>query len=409
MRQFRLRPAFTLIELLVVIAIIAVLIGLLLPAVQKVREAANRTRCQNNLKQLAVGTHNFIDAYGTLPCYWGQYTTGRANTTHYSNTDLYGSWFAYLLPFVEQQPLYDAIMDNIVTSGFNSPAGGSGSSGTTTTGGTTTTVHHHVVLPNGEYYDYDTTTTVGGTTTGTLVPGVANTPYGIYADPAAGTAFKIMLCPSDPSQTDSGVGKTTKWGLSSYMANWNAWGDSVSDASAVCDPSGSKSNNGFWAPPQKLNNMTDGASSTILFSEGYSQCDGFERLALINIQATINVASTSTWNVSTYGHNFGITTTLTNATWGGNSEFPTTTVNASKGMPNALMFQSLASILPHSNAACQLPGANCCNYFRAQSGHASQTVAMGDGSVRSVASTVSRDTWTRLMFPRDGQVIDGDW
>src|SRR5436189_2686354 len=95
------RAAFTLIELLVVIAIIAVLIGLLLPAVQKVRDAANRMKCQNNLKQIGLALHNYESANGLFPPN-GVYPAKATQADSYSA-------LARILPYVEQSNLYQLV------------------------------------------------------------------------------------------------------------------------------------------------------------------------------------------------------------------------------------------------------------------------------------------------------------
>ncbi|MEX0725453.1 MAG: DUF1559 domain-containing protein [Planctomycetaceae bacterium] len=105
------RTGFTLIELLVVIAIIAVLIALLLPAVQQAREAARRTQCRNNLKQIGLALHNYHDSHNTFPSGWIGVTAG-VHTAHDGTNG--AGWGTMILPYVDQANLY-----NLFNSSYN--------------------------------------------------------------------------------------------------------------------------------------------------------------------------------------------------------------------------------------------------------------------------------------------------
>lgn len=127
-RRFKKCPGFTLVELLVVIAIIGILIALLLPAVQAAREAARRSQCSNNLKQIGLALQNYHDTFKTFPpgVIWGRGCMG-ANVGGDTGQDMcpgtsppphhHHTWVAMILPFLEQKPLYDTI-------NFRAPAWG---------------------------------------------------------------------------------------------------------------------------------------------------------------------------------------------------------------------------------------------------------------------------------------------
>ncbi len=111
MCRFQIRKAFTLIELLVVIAIIAILIAMLVPAVQKVRESANRTTCSNNMKQLVMACHTHEDAVKRLPptVMHGSFVSGIDDF----NQNFGPNWAVMILPYIEQTALYASVQDSV--------------------------------------------------------------------------------------------------------------------------------------------------------------------------------------------------------------------------------------------------------------------------------------------------------
>jgi prepilin-type N-terminal cleavage/methylation domain-containing protein/prepilin-type processing-associated H-X9-DG protein len=241
------RRAFTLIELLVVIAIIAVLIAMLLPAVQMVRAAGDRAKCQNNLKQLGVAVHNFESANGTMPVYFGvQAANPNPNANALNETMVFGGWFAHLLPYVEQDNLYDDILAEIQETGHNQAYYADGS-----------TVTSAAVDETFVGHGYSATQ---GTTTG-----AGYTRAGIWITESQQAVFRGLQCPSDPSMPSGGRLLPNGWGYTNYLANFNAWSTKPS---------------GVYSPPMNFELMTDGTSNTVLFGEGYAVCDTIQRIAL---------------------------------------------------------------------------------------------------------------------------------
>jgi len=196
-----LRKAFTLIELLVVIAIIAILIGLLLPAVQKVREAAARTQSANNLKQIGVALHNYHDTYGELPhngtwnytaWLWGPFPGNQwTYTPPIPKVDPGCTWAYKLLPYIEQGNLYNNFNFTTPIKTYMDP--GRGGTGLTATpwGG----AYDGTIYSSGPVTDYAANSMLIGSGENTTGPATAPTfgPQWVSGPPSAWASYHRNL------------------------------------------------------------------------------------------------------------------------------------------------------------------------------------------------------------------------
>jgi prepilin-type N-terminal cleavage/methylation domain-containing protein len=351
------KSGFTLIELLVVIAIIAILIGLLLPAVQKVREAAARTTCVNQLKNISLAVGNYEGTFSKFPGLSTNATTGASPQDQYN-----GSLYTQILPYIEQEALQKILI---------AAASGNGTS----------------------------TLNAAGSI----------------------NAIKILVCPSDTSVSNGvlpggvAAGSPAGRGATSYVPNTQVFGNSNTSGVGLAAATGaSRSTYNMGS----LSNR-DGTSNTITFFEQYaaagtSGANGMNAWAMPVYHSAVATGSggvtANTIHAVGYprhANTNGLINTMPAAI---PTTFPAVTPVAGQGTHTSVVLGDTFIHPFPALTATLTPSRTYGNNNLSNPLHSGATpVAMGDGGVKSVSSGISVLTWAYLIRPDDGQVIGSDF